>query len=380
MNISIVTFFPYPYRGGVSSHLDLLVRYLKLKGYTVDIISQKNLAPHRIFRAPIKMFSKLFGKMYITYLYNRMANNLAKVILKTKPSLIHCHDCFAAWACGRISFENYSNIVCTVHGPASKHAREHGKSEQSPDILWMEKIEREAWPLCHRIITVDTGQKNILLQQGASENIIKVIYNAVDIDEIDSCNPADKVLAYPYLLVPRRLTPKNGVEYAIRSLPLIHDNDIRLVIAGDGGLRQQLEKMTKSLGLESRVIFLGQLPREQVIGLMWHAAVVLIPSIFIAGFAEATSIAALEAMAAGKPVIASSVGGLVEIIDHDRNGILVPEKNPQLLAAAIENILTNPDLARRLGEEARQSVYDNFSPSNWIKRIEEVYFDALNSV
>ncbi|MDD1776994.1 MAG: glycosyltransferase family 4 protein [Candidatus Helarchaeota archaeon] len=373
MNVIIIVNQRHPCIGGLSSHIGLLEKALQSRGHHLTLITQNHFVPARIFRGSVKIIYKILRINYVRWVQNKIIKRIQELMVNAPEPLIHCHDYLTAVACGRIATEYGFGLVCTVHGPASKEYVENGWGPNSAEVLFIQDLEKEAWSKCHRIIAVDNGQRDILLQQGARGDIIRVINNAVDLDEIDSYHTENHPLPYRYLLVPRRLSPKCGVEYAIRSLAFLSDVDIRLVIAGDGPLRRQLEELTRSLGFTSRVVFLGSIPRREVICLAWHANAILIPSINIAGFAEATSIAALEGMATARPVIASAVGGLIDMISDGENGLLALEKDPQELAQAVNKVLRDCALAQTLGKQARQTIVDRFSTSTWATKIEEVY-------
>jgi glycosyltransferase involved in cell wall biosynthesis len=246
-------------------------------------------------------------------------------------------------------------------------------------VRYVESLETEAWSHCQELIAVDSGQERILMEQGAAQDDISVIFNAVDTREIDRSRTATSPFPFPYLLVPRHLVPKNGVEYAIRALSRLADSPVRLISAGDGFLRSQLRRLACGLGIGDRVVFLGRIPRDRVLSLMWHASAVIVPSVSVAGVEEATSFSAIEAMAAGRPVIASAIGGLTELIQDGENGYLVPQKDPGALCAALRAILANPSLAARLGEQARATVLARFSTAQWIPQITAVYQRALRA-
>jgi glycosyltransferase involved in cell wall biosynthesis len=216
------------------------------------------------------------------------------------------------------------------------------------------------------------------LEQGASDDKIDIIYNAVDIDEVEALKPKTRPLKFRYILVPRQLFPKNGVEYAVRAAALMKAKDVTILIAGDGMLRLQLEGLARTLGISDRVSFLGYVPRQRILPLMWYAEAVVVPSIRVAGFAEATSIAVLEAMAARCPVVASDVGGLRELIDDGRTGFRVPERDPEALAHAMDSIVLGSADVKTIGAAALEHVRQFHSLPGWIARIEAVYRKAIS--
>ncbi len=106
--------------------------------------------------------------------------------------------------------------------------------------------------------------------------------------------------------------------------------------------------------------------------------VVMIPSVTVSGTQENTSIAALEAMACGTPVIASNIGGLPELIRDGHNGFLIPERNSPALADATLTLLEDMHLAQRMGRDARRRAVHDFSVPLWTERVMEAYYIALD--
>jgi len=174
------------------------------------------------------------------------------------------------------------------------------------------------------------------------------------------------------LVVPRRLFPKNGVEYFIRAMPLICELvDVEACIVGDGPERDRLTALASELGVAERVEFVGARSNRDMPALLSEAEIAVIPSLM-----EATSIAALEAMACGLPVAASSVGGLPEIVDEGVGALFEPA-DPGALATAVLNLLHREDL-RELGREGRRRVVANWSLQRMVKRHIEIYNELLD--
>jgi glycosyltransferase involved in cell wall biosynthesis len=176
----------------------------------------------------------------------------------------------------------------------------------------------------------------------------------------------------PRLIVPRRLYPKNGVEYFVRALPRILAHvEIEALIVGDGPERTRLEALAGQLGVSKQIVFLGARANHEMPGLLGQADIAVIPSLM-----EATSIAALEAMSCGTPVAASAVGGLPEIIDGEVGGLFAPG-DPEALAACVLMLLGRPDL-ERLGREGRRRVVENWSLDRMVERHLEIYQELLD--
>jgi glycosyltransferase involved in cell wall biosynthesis len=173
------------------------------------------------------------------------------------------------------------------------------------------------------------------------------------------------------IVVPRRLFPKNGVEYFIRALPLVsREREVEAFLIGDGPERGRLEALAKELGVSDRVDFLGKRPHGEMPGLLSSADLAVIPSLM-----EATSVAALEAMACELPVLASNVGGLPEIVNEEVGG-LFEAGNPESLARAVLDLLEGGALEGK-GAMGRKRVVEEWSNNRLAERHLQVYSDLL---
>jgi glycosyltransferase involved in cell wall biosynthesis len=229
---------------------------------------------------------------------------------------------------------------------------------------------------------VDTGQKEIIVNDfNVPENKVKVVYNAVDVEEIrflaETTLHSDLKIEMPFVVVPRRLVPKNGVDVAIRAMRYLCAKSCKLVITGDGPERLKLLDLVKKMGLRERVIFLGEVDHERLFPLLRRSQAVIVPSVPFTGVVEATSLSALEAMTLGKVVIASNLGGLREIINDGVNGFLFEAGNEQFLAELIDRVLNNEELRISIGGRALQAVLQGYSVDSWFGKIMNLYREVL---
>jgi glycosyltransferase involved in cell wall biosynthesis len=136
-------------------------------------------------------------------------------------------------------------------------------------------------------------------------------------------------------------------------MPLIlSKRPVRLVVTGDGHCRAEWEALTRELSLNGHVEFAGFVSNEKLGELFRSCSVYVHPAIYDdRGDTEGLGVVLIEALRNRKPVVASQVGGIGDVIKDDRTGLLVPEKNPEAIAEAVLRILADPALARRLGEE-----------------------------
>jgi glycosyltransferase involved in cell wall biosynthesis len=266
-------------------------------------------------------------------------------------------------------------VVLTVHGPVSREAKMLGKASAHYYNYLVER-ERIAYERAAHIIAVDTGQRDIVVEDyGIDPQKITVILNAVDTDRFapQPVAPPEK----PFFLVPRRLVPKNGVLTAVKAYLHAPELPEELWIAGDGPEMQMLQDFVTQNGLSERVRFLGSIDHSEMVPLMNRASGVIIPSVPVAGVIEASSISALEGMSIAKPVIASNIGGLAEIIEDGVNGVHFEAGNDQELASALRKVSGDKEWAQALGARARQSVIEEHSSAVWIRKVVNVYEQVL---
>jgi glycosyltransferase involved in cell wall biosynthesis len=177
------------------------------------------------------------------------------------------------------------------------------------------------------------------------------------------------------VLCPRRLVPKNGVNYLIQSVPKILQAypETVFVIVGEGPERASLETQAAELKIQDRVIFAGGISNDEINEYYADADLVVLPSL-----KEATSISALEAMSCAKPVVASNVGGLPYLVNDGVTGLRVSPADAGALARAISDLLGSPDRRITMGLAARARVLEELTWDHIARRTEEFYSRVIN--
>lgn len=175
----------------------------------------------------------------------------------------------------------------------------------------------------------------------------------------------------PRLLCLGRLVPVKGFDLALTALAAIRDRfpDLRLTVAGEGPTRAELERMAARAGLESAVSFTGWVRPGDIPALMNEATIVLLPS----RVREGLPVVAVEAALMGRPIIASRVGGLPEIVVDGVTGVIVEEDDPRALAKAITEMLDHPETMRAMGERARIHAQEWFGWEGHVDAYEHTY-------
>lgn len=372
MNVLIGTALGFG-TGGVKSHISALREAIRSNGIESEVIVPDNQTVWWKLFAALKAAGDIDrGRTYLTEI--RVDNVWRKVQSRLQVgdiSLVHAHDVLLA---SRFQNSNLS-VALTVHGPLSREAVMLGKGSKY-FLSYLKRCEKVAYERATAIIAVDSGQRDIIIEDyRISPQKVHVILNAVDTDRF-SPSPSCKTTKGPYYLVPRRLVPKNGVHIAIEAMRLLWDVDAELWIAGDGPERMRLEEMVKTARLK-RVRFLGSVDQNKMIALMDQALGIIVPSVPINGVVEASSIAALEGMSMAKPVVASNIGGLAEIITDGKTGVLFDAGNAEDLATQLRKLLEDEHYRLEIGRRARAYVIENHSLEIWARNIIEVYKSVL---
>jgi L-malate glycosyltransferase len=172
----------------------------------------------------------------------------------------------------------------------------------------------------------------------------------------------------PVLGTVGRLSPEKGHLLFLEALAILrHDGaNFQAIMIGDGNLKEELLQKTKFLHLEERVFWVGA--QTNIPDWLSLLDVFVLPSQW-----EGISLALLEAMASGVPVVATSVGGTPEVLKNGVNGLLVPPSDPQALAAAIQKLLENSSLRRELGQSGKIHCQNNYDIDMIVKKIDSLY-------
>lgn len=175
------------------------------------------------------------------------------------------------------------------------------------------------------------------------------------------------------LLFVGRLTKQKGVDLLLQTLAKLPAG-ISLDIVGDGDERAPLEQLAGELGLASRVRWHGTQPQSDLVRFYRAATALVVPS-----SDEGLGLVAVEAMLCETPVVALESGGLPDVVQHERTGLLVRDRSPDALAQAIEELLARPDKGQALGEAGRMHALSTFAPESVARRYIDIYRAAIAS-
>jgi glycosyltransferase involved in cell wall biosynthesis len=230
-------------------------------------------------------------------------------------------------------------------------------------------LQRHAYRCAHGVVANSAAAARQLESEGLAAARIHVIPNGIAMDRFAArslTRPVTTVLTVANL---RKEKAHEVLLHAAAKLAPRHPY-LQFQIAGDGPRMAELRALCTTLGLDSQVVFLGH--REDVPALLSQADAFVLPS-----RSEAFPNGAIEAMAAGLPVVASATGGLLDLIDSGRTGVLVQPDDPDALADALEALVLSPARAAALGSCARDEVSRRYSFDRMVRAFEDLYLSQL---
>jgi L-malate glycosyltransferase len=279
---------------------------------------------------------------------------------------------FAAWCRrNRIAVIQTCDLYANIFGLtgaalAGVPVRIGSRRELNPDKSTGQiRLQRLAYRFATRVVANSPAAKTMLQGEGIRAERISVIPNGL---EPRAYGAREFRSAIRTVITVANLRVEKSHETLIAAAAALAPSypQLRFQIVGLGSRLEELQAMTAAHGVAHIIEFLGH--REDVPDLLARADLFVLPS-----RSEAFPNAVIEAMAAGLPVIASSVGGLLDLIDNGRTGVLVPPSDPESLAAAIRSLLEHPAAAHRLGAAARAHVIERFSFDHMVREFESLY-------
>ncbi|MBU6435506.1 MAG: glycosyltransferase family 4 protein, partial [Nitrospirae bacterium] len=320
---------------------------------------------------PVRVFpEKLWGS-------TRIFRELVREIKQSNVQLVHTHkykDTILAAPAAKLC--GITHVVRTVHG-----LREPFEGLQDFKMSLYEAIERTVHRYCvDSIIGVSSQIERKYKGEGAVSRVT-CIRNGIDLEGKSA--QTDRWRTRKDLGVDAgtcligtigRLTPVKGIPYLLEaaSILLRQGANVKVLVVGDGSIRLDLMAKTHDLGITENVVFLGH--REDTDELLQALDIFVLPSL-----SEGIPMALLEAMAASRAVVASRVGGIPEIVEDGFEGFLVEPMDPDSLAERCRRLIASPDVARKMGEQARKRVERDFSATAMADRVASVYKELLRS-
>ena len=356
--------------GGAQEHLFGLVTRMDASRFDVSIVS---LSPGSAVR---KLERAGFDVLVLDEPDDAIAvGALAAHLVGIRPDVIHNHmyraelvGTRAAIALGEVGHRR-PYVVSTVH---SSRVR----SEEDRGML------RVLTPQMNQLIAVSKMIEAKLESEGRTTAPIRRIYNGVDLSRYENQEPCCP-LPEEYGMEPgsqivgvvARLEPEKGHPTLLEAWPAVLRSvpDAYLLIVGEGSRRDALEALARDLHIAHRVVFTGR--RDDVPAVTAALDVAVLPS-----YREAQGLSILEALALSRPVVASDVGGIPEVITDGVTGLLVPPHDADALAAAIVRLLRDHPYADTLGRAGHDMVHDRFDIGTMVGLVQQIYEEGARNV
>lgn len=299
---------------------------------------------------------------------------MLKKQINDKPyDLIHTHGYLADLLGILVSRTCKIPIIATCHGFINEGMK----------LTLYNNLDCFALKYFDRIVSVSDTLKFDLINRKISKDKITVIENTPDLNPCPDGMSEDRSKLRKSIGVDPeeiligyigRLSPEKGVLHLLESIILLKDSQksIKLVVIGDGAQLTELKEMVVCNNLASIVIFTGF--QENINEWLTAIDIFALPSL-----TEGTPMVILEAMAHGVPCVATSVGGIPQVIDSEIDGLLVSPGKPVELCHAMYSLLEDPSKRNRLSENARNKILNKYSVETWSKKIELEYYNVLNS-
>lgn len=385
----------YPPRivGGIARHVQELSEALAAQGLEVHVITtthpdapdesvENGVSLHRVASPPPPQGDFLRSVYGMNAAFEARADALLQQWLRGRPVkslreaiLLHAHDWLAHPAAKSLKHRYKIPLVATIH--ATEHGRHGGiHTDLSRAISHTEwELGYEAWRI---IVCSEFMRGEVQYALNAPSDKIDVIPNGIRAEKFEFEFPEAERAAFrarfaepsqPLIFFVGRMVREKGVQVLLQALPIVRAErpNARLVIVG-GGYRAHLEEFVRFCGLEHAVRFTGFIPDADLLKLYRVIDVAVYPSLY-----EPFGIVALEAMAAGAPVVVSDAGGLKEVVRHEQTGIVTWAGNAESLAWGVLRVLTDPAAAQQRAQNARKAVQREFNWQRIAKQTRAVY-------
>lgn len=400
MKILFATYWYLPHVGGVNNYVQQLARHLESEGHHVDILAHHPdmskiwmMTDGRyIEKAKIKeyVYEQVLGffKRHLPLVdpwvrwreIERYTFELCASLLGISHyDLIHTQDIVSTRAISRIKPRNVRQIA-TIHGILASEHLLSGEIETQDSMSYAYAKAEEYFGFTSADRTVIPSRwvgKQAESGFGVSYGRLTHIPYGLDIEALkrEARRRPDAMMEDSrrrfVVLCPARLVPVKGHQYLLEALAQLRSrNRIVVWLAGDGRHREELQRQAAHIGIERSVEFLGA--RDDLASLMQRADMVVLPSV-----QDALPFSIMEAQALGKAIVATRTGGIPEMVESGKTGILVEPANAQALAMAINRLVESPDLRSKLGQQAEAWAREAWALETMLNRTQTLYAQVL---
>ena len=372
MKIALVSPYDFAYPGGVANHIFALERHFTQMGHEVKVIAPASRA--------ISTFGDRFipigkprpiptsGSIARVTISLRLASRIKAVLNEEKFDIIHLHEPFMPMLCTAVlRFSNTANVG-TFHAVHGKPGYNFGRPIST--IMLKRRAHKLDGKTAVSKPAMEFARKHV-------PGYYTIIPNGVDLDHFSpNVSPIDEFCdGKVNILFVGRLEKRKGVSYLLKAYKRVKQEipNSRLIIVGPGTrLRGKYERQVKRSGLKD-VVFVGYVSYDELPRYYETADIFCAPAI---GW-ESFGIILLEAMAMGKPIVASNIDGYASLVTHGVEGLLVPPKDEEMLAQALITLMANESLRQEMGARGRVKAAD-YSWEHITRRVLNYYVRVLS--
>lgn len=348
------------YSGG-EAQIFLLLEGLRARGHQVSLICPprsacaQEAARRAVERRSVRMRNDadLFAVL-----------RLARELRALRTDLVHLHTSRANWLGGLAAW------WAGVPAVSTRRMDRRVRAGRRTRLLYGSLLQRTA--------AISPAVRDRLVEGGVPPERVEIIADAVDPRRLQPAYRREEVRSrlgagaeHCVVLAVAALVRRKGLDVLLEAIGDLGATRMRVLawIVGCGDERAVLEQRARQIGVATQVSFLGW--RDDIADLLHAADIAVLPS-----RQEGMGVAALEAMAAGRPVVASAVGGLRYAVVHERTGLLVPPEDPSALALALVRLIRDPELRQRLGAQGPQRITEGFLPEQMVEAYEKLYLSV----
>ena len=378
LRILLSTFWEYPHAGGLSSYLTALKAGLEKRGHRVDIIPPNRFdddelrSMRRRARVEVERFLQdRYGRVN-KHIVSNLESMLAYEVLLSerdlgKYDIFHAQDRYTANALGRLNQSYGKPMFFTPHGLMThKRVKLNVIEKDSDEEAYFLQVDRRAVEVADKVVMLSETFRPVLTSLGAESGKLERIHTGIEFKP-GSKKPKDDRLVISCV---SRLTPRKGHAILFEALRLIRDDleHVHVNIVGDGEMRDKLERLSSKLGLR-RVSFLGH--RDDVANILSSSDIYVLPTT-----SDTLPISVIEAMFAGKAIVSTRCGGIPELLEHQKTGLLAEPGNVKELADCLLQLVRDRRLVKQLGRSAQDFAKTHLTVEKMAAEIERVYRSA----
>jgi glycosyltransferase involved in cell wall biosynthesis len=370
--ISVMHFTNSVVRGGAEEHILTLLRNLDRSYFRLHLVCPGECAES--LEADLPADVRLIRMSFEAPHQPGAAIRFAQLVRELRIEILHSHLFSASMAASPIGW--MCGVPVVVETPHVREAWRQGVLKRT------RVVDRMIGRFVNRFIAVSEANVRYLIEEKRlPARKISMIHNGCDLRKFypGTSDPLEMRRKFglsedgPMLLVIGRLEPQKGHRFCLEAFRgvLREFPEAQLVCVGEGSLRRELAQLAAQFEIDRAVRFVGH--QANVNDWLAMCDVSILPSLY-----EGLPLAAIESLAARRPLVATRVDGTPEVVVHEKTGLLVPPGDSQELAGALLRLLRNPELGRRLARAGRECVAKRFSQEQQIQKTQELYLREWN--